>query len=139
MKQNESRFYLMIIFFVLGLLIASSIVDSKFVDGEIIYTATFSIVVIIIFFQLQSSNLLSSDVRYSTFAVFWEESNNLENLLIELHGVYKNLIKTILLSFTAVILLRKALILISSSNYSYKISVKLLNSIILRNKHLPLQ
>jgi len=139
MKQNESRFYLMIIFFVLGLLIASSIFDSKFVDGEIIYTATFSIVVTILFFQLQSSNFLSSDVRYSTFAVFWEESNNLENLLIELHGVYKNLIRTILLSFTTVILLRKALILISSSNYSYKISVKLLNSIILRNKHLPLQ
>lgn len=139
MKQNESRFYLMVIFFVLGLLIASSIFDSKFVDGEIIYTATFSIVVIIIFFQLQSSSLLSSDVRYSTFAIFWEESNNLENLLIELHGVYKNLIKTILLSFTSVILLRKALILISSSNYSYKISAKLLNSIVLRNKHLPLQ
>lgn len=139
MKQNESRFYLMIIFFVLGLLIASSIFDSKFVDGEIIYTATFSIVVAILFFQLQSSNFLSSDVRYSTFAVFWEESNNLENLLIELHGVYKNLIKIILLSFTTVILMRKALILISSSNYSYKISVKLLNSIVLRNKHLPLQ
>lgn len=139
MKQNESRFYLMIIFFVLGLLVASSVLDSKFVDGEIIYTATFSIVVTILFFQLQSSNFLSSDVRYSTFAVFWEESNNLENLLIELHGVYKNLIKTILLSFTTVLLLRKALILISSSNYSYKVSVKLLNSIILRNKHLPLQ
>ena len=139
MKQNESRFYLIVILSVLGLLVVSSLLDSKFVDGEIIYTATFSIVVIILFFQLQSSNLLTSDVRYSTFAVFWEESNKLENLLIELHGVYKNLIKTILLVFTSALLLRKSLILISSNNYSYKLSSKLLNSIILRNKHLPLQ
>jgi len=139
MKQNESRFYLIVILSVLGLLVVSSLLDSKFVDGEIIYTATFSIVVIILFFQLQSSSLLTSDVRYSTFAVFWEESNKLENLLIELHGVYKNLIKTILLAFTSALLLRKSLILISSNNYSYKLSSKLLNSIILRNKHLPLQ
>lgn len=139
MKQNESRFYLVVILSILGLLIVSSLIDSKFVDGEIIYTATFSIVVIILFFQLQSSNFLSSDVRYSTFAVFWEESNKLENLLIELHAVYKNLIKTILLSFASVLLLRKSLILITSNSYSYKISSKLLNSIILRNKHLPLQ
>lgn len=139
MKQNESRFYLFVILSVLVLLIVSSLVDSKFVDGEIIYTATFSIVVVILFFQLQSSNFLTSDVRYSTFAVFWEESNKLENLLIELHGIYKNLIKTILLSFASVLLLRKSLILITSNNYSYKISSKLLNSIILRNKHLPLQ
>lgn len=139
MKQNESRFYLTIIFSILGLLIAASLFDSKFVDGEIIYSATFSIVVIMLFFQLQASNFLSSDVRYSTFATFWEESNNLENLLIELHGVYKNLIKTVLLSFTTALLLRRALILISSSNYSYKVSAKLLNSILLRNKHLPLQ
>lgn len=139
MKQNESRFYLFVILSVLVLLIVSSLVDSKFVDGEIIYTATFSIVVVILFFQLQSSNFLTSDVRYSTFAVFWEESNKLENLLIELHGIYKNLIKTILLSFASVLLLRKSLILITSNNYSYKISSKLLNSIVLRNKHLPLQ
>jgi len=70
MKQNESRFYLIIILSVLGLLVASSIVDSKFVDGEIIYTATFSIVVLIIFFQLQSSNLIDSEVKYYTFASF---------------------------------------------------------------------
>lgn len=139
MKQNESHFYLFVILSVLVLLIVSSLVDSKFVDGEIIYTATFSIVVVILFFQLQSSNFLTSDVRYSTFAVFWEESNKLENLLIELHGIYKNLIKLFLLSFASVLLLRKSLILITSNNYSYKISSKLLNSIILRNKHLPLQ
>lgn len=70
MKQNESRFYLTIIFSILGLLIAASLFDSKFVDGEIIYSATFSIVVIMLFFQLQASNFLSSDVRYSTFATF---------------------------------------------------------------------
>lgn len=139
MKQNESRLYLIIILSVLGLLIASSIIDSKFVDGEIIYSATFLIVVLIIFFQLQSSSLISSDVRYYTFASFWEESNRLENLLVELHGVYKNLIKTILLAFASILFLRRALILISSNNYSYKISARLLNSIILRNKHLPLQ
>lgn len=70
MKQNESRFYLIIILAVLGLLIISSLFSSKFVDGEIIYTATFSIVVLIIFFQLQASNLISTDVKFSTFAAF---------------------------------------------------------------------
>lgn len=139
MKQNESRLYLIIILSVLGLLVASSLFDSKFVDGEIIYTATFSIVVIILFFQLQSSNFISSDIRYSTFAVFWEESNRLENLLVELHGVYKNLIRTILSVFASVLILRRGLVLITSNNYSYKISSRLLNSIVSRNKHLPLQ
>jgi hypothetical protein len=70
MKQNESRFYLIIILSVLGLLILSSIFSSKFVDGEIIYTATFSIVVLIIFFQLQASSLITSDVKFYTFASF---------------------------------------------------------------------
>lgn len=139
MKQNESRLYLIIILSVLSLLVISSLIDSKFVDGEIIYTATFTIVVLIIFFQLQSSNLIESDVKYYTFASFWEESNKLENLLIELHGVYKTLIKTILSAFVNVLFLRRALILISVSNYSYRVSAKLLNSINSRNKHLPLQ
>jgi hypothetical protein len=56
-----------------------------------------------------------------------------------LHGIYKNLIKTILLVFTSTLVLRRTLILLSTSNYSYRLSLKLLNSIILRNKHLPLQ
>ncbi len=139
MKQNESRFYLLIILSVLSLLVFSSIVDSKFVDGEIIYTATFSIVVLIIFFQLQASNLIDSEVKYYTFASFWEESNRLENLLIELHLVYKTLIKTILSVFANVLFLRRALVLISVANYSYRVSARLLNSINSRNKHLPLQ
>jgi len=70
MKPNESRFYLIIILSVLGLLVASSLFSSKFVDGEIIYTATFLIVVLIIFFQLQASNLITSDIKFSTFASF---------------------------------------------------------------------
>lgn len=139
MKQTESRFYLSIIAAVLGLLVVGSTIDTKFVDGEIVYSATFFIVVLIIYFQLQNVNLISSEVKFYTFAAYWEESNRLENLLIELHSVYITLIRTVLSAFANVLFLQRAVVLLASVNLSYKVSTRMLNALYLRNKRLPLQ
>jgi hypothetical protein len=70
MKQSESRFYLVVILSVWSVLFVLSLLYPPFVNGEIVYTATFVIVVLLVFLKAQGADLGGLETKHSLFAVF---------------------------------------------------------------------
>jgi len=116
-------------------------VSDYVIDGEIIYTAGFSIVLYLIWVELFSkpNDLLVPVVTSFGLSSFWLKYKIIESDLISLFYSKIILLNSILATFSLTTIILKSLSLIKFNNSIYRISLQTLNRLRLKSKSLPLQ
>jgi hypothetical protein len=116
-------------------------VPDYIIDGEIIYTAGFSIVLYLIWVELfsKSNDLLVPAVTSSGLSSFWLKYKIIESDIISLFYSKITLLNSILVAFSLTTIILKSLSFIKFNNLVYRISLQTLNRLKLKNKSLPLQ
>lgn len=117
------------------------LMSNYYIDGEIIYTAGFSIILYVIWLEVfvKPNDILTSSFTYSTIASFWSKYKLIESNLVSLLLVKINLLNTVLLLFSLASLISKSLVFIKFNNVTYRVSLQVLNKLKAKNKSLPLQ
>ena len=116
-------------------------VSGYVIDGEIIYTAGFSIVLYLIWVELFSkpNDLLVPVVTSFGLSSFWLKYKIIESDLISLFYSKIILLNSILVTFSLTTIILKSLSFIKFNNSVYRISLQTLNRLRLKSKSLPLQ
>jgi len=116
-------------------------VSDYVIDGEIIYTAGFSIVLYLIWVELFSkpNDLLVPVVTSFGLSSFWLKYKIIESDLISLFYSKIILLNSILVTFSLTTIILKSLSFIKFNNSVYRISLQTLNRLRLKSKSLPLQ
>lgn len=111
------------------------------IDGEIIYTAGFSIILYVIWLEIfvKPNDILTRVFTYSSLASFWAKYKNIESNLISLLLIKMNLLTSALLLFSLISIVSKSLVFTKFNNSLYRISLQTLNRLKAKNKALPLQ
>lgn len=111
------------------------------IDGEIIYTAGFSIILYAIWLEVfvKPNDILTSAFTYSTIASFWSKYKFIESNLISLLIIKVRLLNIVLLLFSLTSSISKSLVFIKFNNITYRLSLQVLNKLRSKNKALPLQ
>jgi hypothetical protein len=111
------------------------------IDGEIIYTAGFSIVFYLIWVELYSkpNDMLFPSVISADIASFWLKYKTIESDLVSLFYSKIALLNSVLITFSLTTIILKSLSFIKFNNSIYRISLQTLNILRLKNKSLPLQ
>jgi len=111
------------------------------IDGEIIYTAGFSIILYAIWLEVfvKPNDILTPVFTYSSIASFWLRYKIIESNLISLLFVKIKLLNTVLLLFSLMSSISKSLVFIKFNNITYFVSLQVINKLRAKNKALPLQ
>lgn len=111
------------------------------IDGEIIYTAGFSIVFYLIWVELYSkpNDMLVPLVTSAGIASFWLKYKIVESDLVSLFYSKIALLSSVLVTFSLTIIILKSLSFIKFNNSVYRISLQTLNRLRLKSKSLSLQ
>ena len=111
------------------------------IDGEIIYTAGFSIVFYLIWVELftKPNDLLTPVVTSSGLSSFWLKYKIIESDLVSIFYSKITLLNSVLVTFSLTAIILKSLSFIKFNNSVYRISLQTLNRLRLKSKSLPLQ
>jgi hypothetical protein len=142
--KNTNYYYFFQVFIVAALsyvIYSPFLVYNYHIDGEIVYTAGFSIILYVIWLEIfvKPNDILTSSFSYLFVASFWSRYKFIESSLMSLLAVKINLLYTILLLFSLTSLISKSLVFIKFNNISYRASLQVLNKLKAKNKALPLQ
>lgn len=140
MKNNFQFFPAFVGASLLCLAFSELLTSSLSINGELVYTCGFAIVLYAIWCETyQTFNSIKPFFGYSNLASFWFKYKQLERSILSLVSLKVSIISIVLniFVFTAVIL--KSLTLIKTNLFSYKFSLQVLNRLKLKTKSLPLQ
>ena len=115
--------------------------DGYSIDGEIIYTAGFSIILYVIWLEIfvKSNDILSPVFTYSSLASFWFKYKVIESNLISILLLKMNLLNSVLLLFSLTSIISKSISITKFNNSLYRVSLQTLNKLKSKNRALPLQ
>jgi hypothetical protein len=141
--MNKDSLYLSFMNVALTCLICISVLisPSESINGEIVYTCGFFIVIYIIWVEAYdiSTVLLKSQFDYQQVSTVWYKYKTLERIVLYLVKVKIRLIQHLLILFVLVASFLKNFNLLQIEIFEYKTSIQLLNKIKLKIKVLPLQ
>jgi len=137
-KNNVLPFFA--IFSLLCLVFSEFLLPDLKINGEIVYTAGFFIVLYAIWIEIyQASGDINTFFGFSELSSFWFKYKKLEFLFLNLISVKLRLVNTILGIFFLTFVILKSLNIIKINFLSFKSSLQMLNKIKLKIKSLPLQ